>query len=664
MCGIFGLIATPTGKISECILKKLVSSLYEQSESRGKDASGVMAVTDEKIVIYKEPRRASLMKKSTYYSDVLSIANKSYQEGKSYVICGHTRMATNGTEQDDNNNQPLIKEDLVLLHNGIIVNDLELWKLQPNLKREYKVDTEILSAIINNLMRNGKSFQEAMNIATNLTKGGNTFAAVNANQNSILLTTNNGSLYLYRIPRLGLSIFASEKYILQQAEKIIQTSFKKESNVISKVKPKTIIALSLLDEFNQIKSFKSNLNQHKSESLNRKIQILAKYTAKKNKKIYQVSNTYSEIERHMIFDEYKICNIKRCSKCLLPKTFPFIEFDEKGICQFCRQYHSPSLRGKEELVQLANKIRLTKNKADCLVPISGGRDSCYGLHYIKKELNLNPVAYTYDWGLVTDLARRNISRMCGELGVEHILVAADINKKRENVRKNVTAWLANPDLSMIPLFMAGDKAFFHFASMIKKQMNLGPIIFSMNSLEKTGFKVGFAGINDTYLHEKTYGLTLFNRMKLFKSYTFNFLKNPRYINSSIPDSAFGFFSYYIKNKDYYSIFDFLAWDQKIIESTIINNYDWEMSPDTKSSWRIGDGTAPFYNYIYNTVAGFTEFDTFRSNQIREGMIDRSRAFDLIKEENKPRVESFKWYCDTIGIDAISALKKINAIPKL
>ena len=37
--------------------------------------------------------------------------------------------------------------------------------------------------------------------------------------------------------------------------------------------------------------------------------------------------------------------------------------------------------------------------------------------------------------MVTDLGRRNISRMCAELGVENIIVAADIEKKRENIKK-------------------------------------------------------------------------------------------------------------------------------------------------------------------------------------------------------------------------------------
>ena len=55
------------------------------------------------------------------------------------------------------------------------------------------------------------------------------------------------------------------------------------------------------------------------------------------------------------------------------------------------------------------------------------------------------ITYTYDWGMVTDLARRNIARICGKLGVENIIVAANIHlEKNEYHSKNIKAWLKNP----------------------------------------------------------------------------------------------------------------------------------------------------------------------------------------------------------------------------
>ena len=97
---------------------------------------------------------------------------------------------------------------------------------------------------------------------------------------------------------------------------------------------------------------------------------------------------------------------------------------------------------------------------------------------------------------------------------------------------------------------------------------------------------------------------------------------------------------------------------------VLASYDWELAPDTSTTWRIGDGTAAFYNYIYYTVAGFTEHDTFRSNQIREGQMSRQNALALAEEENLPRYQNIRWYLDTLGMDFASTISRINQIPKL
>jgi len=112
------------------------------------------------------------------------------------------------------------------------------------------------------------------------------------------------------------------------------------------------------------------------------------------------------------------------------------------------------------------------------------------------------------------------------------------------------------------------------------------------------------------------------------------------------------------------MYDYVRWDEKEIDKLLLDEYDWEAAVDTRTTWRIGDGTAAFYNYIYFTVAGFSEYDTFRSNQIREGMMSRDEAEQLVMMENRPRYASIKWYTEIVGLDFTSTIKRINEIPKL
>ena len=178
------------------------------------------------------------------------------------------------------------------------------------------------------------------------------------------------------------------------------------------------------------------------------------------------------------------------------------------------------------------------------------------------------------------------------------------------------------------------------------------------------FKSGFCGIRPSFGTAHTYTLSLAKKFKLAAYYGQQYLLNPAYFNSSVLDTIGAFASYYVIPHHYVNLYNYIMWDEEVIIPTLIQEYDWETATDTGATWRIGDGTAAFYNYIYYCVAGFSENDTFRSNQIREGMLPRARALELVYDENQPRFDSIQWYCDTIGIDMESTLERITATPKL
>jgi hypothetical protein len=112
------------------------------------------------------------------------------------------------------------------------------------------------------------------------------------------------------------------------------------------------------------------------------------------------------------------------------------------------------------------------------------------------------------------------------------------------------------------------------------------------------------------------------------------------------------------------LYDYVQWNEEEVNKVLLNEYGWEKAADTDSTWRIGDGTAPFYNYAYYLLTGFTENDTMRSNQIREGMLKREEALELTYRDNLPRFDSMKWYFDVIGLDMEMVLERVNSIRRL
>ena len=644
MCGIFGLTVSQRTQLPNDKIEKILKSLFELSESRGKEASGVAFKTVSGIKILKSGLSSSQLFKS---QEFISIKNDSLNEISQVIsIIGHSRLVTNGRASLNINNQPVTLDSLVCIHNGIITNDKDI---SDEIKHTpiSDLDTE---PFINMIKRYSSSMDLSSAIYNTFLKieGSASCAFLDENDNRLFLASNNGSLYYYIDSITKSAMFTSEHKALQ---KTISKFFNEEKDLgkkIKKVEPNSMIAIELDSLKTNIYTWNKNTPKtHPPHKL-------------KDKKYYKIhdysAKDYPEFEK-----------LNRCTKCILPDTFPYISFDNDGVCNYCNDYKPQGARDHKKIKEIIKPYTEISNSynQNCIVGLSGGRDSCYGVHYVKKELGLNPVAFTYDWGMVTDMARRNIFRMCGELGIEHILVSADIRKKRENVKKNIEAWLKKPELFMIPLFMAGDKQFYMHAHKLRKQLDIKLFMFGAgNTLETTDFKVGFANIKNNSKGGVLTQLSTYDKLKLIARYGSEFIKNPSYINTSILDTVQGFYSSYLLKDDYTYLYHHIPWIENEVEEVLYDEYGWEGATDTKTSWRVGDGTAAFYNYIYYTVAGFTEHDTFRSNQIREGMIDREHALELVKEENMPRWQTLEWYAKTIGFNIDDALLRIHKIPRL
>jgi hypothetical protein len=603
MCGIFGAISNGT------INEKNLRSLAMYSRQRGFDSSGLVYNKENEYTITR----------ADY--DIMKLLKKDKWSG-SNVVMGHSRLITNGLYD----NQPVVRDGIFVIHNGIIVNEQEIWD-SLDIQRHFQIDSETIIGIALKHFNEGGDLAELPKRILATCKGTVSAALAIPSIGKMLLFSNNGSLFVGE--NKEDIYFASERYTLKSIGCYDIIQIWQEGMIVDIPKAEMI---EVVDD-----------QERRKENLIPTFKNIA-------------------IEEAML--QYPQPALKRCTKCILPETMPFISFDSEGVCNYCRNYKLRNTpKPKEELFELVEPYR-RKNEPDCLVPFSGGRDSCYSLHLIVNELKMTPITYTYDWGMVTDLGRRNISRMCSNLGVENIIVSADISKKRQNIAKNLKAWLKSPHLGMISILTAGDKHFFQHIETVKKQTGIDLNLWGINPLEVTHFKAGFLGIKPDFEEKRVYMPGVYNQMRYqllrFKAMS----QSPGYFNNSLWDTLSGeYYRSFVKKRDYFHVFDYWRWDEQKIDDTL-SQYDWELAPDTNTTWRIGDGTAAFYNYIYYTVAGFTEHDTFRSNQIREGQIDRAEALRLVQDENRPRYQNIRWYLDTLNMDFLEVINVINAIPKL
>ncbi len=131
-------------------------------------------------------------------------------------------------------------------------------------------------------------------------------------------------------------------------------------------------------------------------------------------------------------------NYRLCSRCILDTSVPDIWFDEHGECKYCKIHdelersHPLGPKMEKELNKIIEKVKDSgKNKKyDCIVGVSGGRDSTYTLLAVVR-LGLRPLAVTFDnsWG--TKIASDNIKKAVEKLNVDLYTVTVDWEEIRD-----------------------------------------------------------------------------------------------------------------------------------------------------------------------------------------------------------------------------------------
>ena len=646
MCGIFGISykINPKQDYDKIIFD--LRQLVTLSEKRGSDTFGIAVKLLEETLIYKTNEKPTIAINKKNYKYFLE-DNLKKKLNDNLLIIGQTRLVTNGSKFSYKNNQPLETKNVVGVHNGIFTNLQSYDEKKTENLESYNVKSDSLTFFENiSEYANDQNFINKYIQYLKKVVGNYSVALQVRNENKIIISSNCGSLYYYFDN--NFFCFASEKNILYEYL-LISKLF--NSNKIDKNKIKQCLNETII--FDKDNNNLSLINHDKINEINDKINI----NTKLNLKIF---NNFQ-------YQDKKLKNLKKCSKCILPETYPHIHFDKDGVCNYCLKYEKQIFFGEDALNDYLKKFRSNSGKPDCIVGLSGGRDSCYGLHLLKTKYGLNPIAYTYDWGLTTDISRVNAAKVCGELGVEHIIRSADIEKKRKYVNLNLFSWLKRPHLGMLPIIQAGDKGFYDYGRKLSKELDIKLVVHCTGyQLEQREFFLGFAGISQKLKNNQSmYSYNILNKLRMLYWYSLQFILNPAYINSALIDNFDGFLASFVRKDDFLHLYNYENWDEGEIKKILNEKYNWQDDVSYgKNQWRMGDGQTAFNNFVYYTIAGFSEFDNFRSNQIREGILNREEALELCRQDNKIKYDTLKNFSDVIGFNLDNVLSKISCLEKL
>ncbi len=128
--------------------------------------------------------------------------------------------------------------------------------------------------------------------------------------------------------------------------------------------------------------------------------------------------------------------MRYCTKCVMPDTRPGLTFNDKGVCSACEGAMEKKEKidwkaRKKELKEIFDRFRSPDGTYyDCIVPVSGGKDSIYQVHMVKNVFKMNPLCITFRTDARTKIGEHNIQAL-REIGVDHI----DFTPDPKGIRK-------------------------------------------------------------------------------------------------------------------------------------------------------------------------------------------------------------------------------------
>lgn len=319
--------------------------------------------------------------------------------------------------------------------------------------------------------------------------------------------------------------------------------------------------------------------------------------------------------------------ITRCVQCLMPSTYPGITFNEEGVCNHCLDHKKPQVLGEDTFLQKIHSKH--GSQYDCIVGISGGKDSCYVAYLARKKFNLRVLAVSYDFPFMVDLARENTRKVCESLEIELIIVQSRNNLEYDLLRNHLIS-LAGTGTTW------GQCLFCHYG--------IDAVLYQMAVSREIPFILSGVTSNETWWDPGSRFIILAKRLKklsLQDKILFGFYQCKAYGNlmdqrRQFPIPGNSSFNVYKKAQtpsdgpETIPMFKYIEWDQDLIIRTLEEETGWQRPPQTLT-WRYDCILEPLLDFTYMREFGISSAGLYLCGLIRSGELSRDEALHLLKE---------------------------------
>jgi N-acetyl sugar amidotransferase len=340
-----------------------------------------------------------------------------------------------------------------------------------------------------------------------------------------------------------------------------------------------------------------------------------------------------------------------CARCLYPANAkPTIIMDEEGICSGCRYHESrkkleiPWSERREIFEQILDEARrMAKargNSHDCIVPVSGGKDSHYQVWLLKKKYGMNPLLVTFNHIYNTPAGLRNLSNLVEKSGCDLVRYTAGADAVRR-----ISRYMLETVGDLTWHYHAGIRT---FPFQVAVQYNIPLIVWGEHGFaELTGIVTLDDFVEFTKWTRKEHDMRGYEPHQLIGKGGITEGDIRPYIYPSDDDIArVGVRGIYLSN--------FFPWDAKEHAELMIREWNFgtvtfERERTFNLNAKIEDHANDVHDYLKYLKFGYGRATDDASMEIRHGRMTREEGIEMVRRYDAREPKSLEMYCDFLGI---------------
>lgn len=334
-------------------------------------------------------------------------------------------------------------------------------------------------------------------------------------------------------------------------------------------------------------------------------------------------------------------NLRYCVRCCMPETQEGITFDEMGICQACQSQEQKIHIDWVEREKLLRKIlegakAKAGNNYDCILPISGGKDSTFQMHVLTKVYGMKPLAVTFSHNWYSETGWYNLMNALEEFNVDHIMFTPNrglVNKLAKRSLSGIgdACWHCHAGVGAFPLQVA-------------VRFKIPLLIWGESIADYSGRASHF---NPVRKFDREYFTKVSAKLHPHEMVTDELSERdlrPFFVPSAEDCEAIGLQGIHLG--------DYIFWDEERQTEFVRDHYGWKETQveGTYKGYKSAECIMPgVHDLACYLKRGYGRATFHASMDVRNGLLTREEAFDLIKRFDTERPEALDYYLKITGM---------------